>query len=362
MDSTVHDYLKLKSAVMIKKYIFSLLIVLSACSFLSAQESEILYLEDGSILKGLIVEQEPGKKILFSGELVKISQGLRMVSEDLYEIPWSDISYIEKEDRSDLLLSGTKSEIVLKNSKSYIGIIKEMHPGVKIKFKDEGDKVHEFDYSDIKTIKTIEINPDQSLVEQFCYMDRIILKNSKIIDGYIVMQNIGRSLSVIIDDGSEIDIKLGDISVLKKLTNGKYNPIYDVVLQPGQYVYNNLNINFQDIEPTPAYIYIVNTESDDVIEAGVGQKVSIYANLIDTTTEMKAVKTLLITENARLVGNKKNHYETFKMDDFAATNIVIEKSKPTKAGTTEFSFTLYETGYYVLRVGNEKGFIIIRVS
>ena len=114
MDSTVHDYLKLKSAVMIKKYIFSLLIVLSACSFLSAQESEILYLEDGSILKGLIVEQEPGKKILFSGELVKISQGLRMVSEDLYEIPWSNISYIEKEDRSDLLLSGTKSEIVLK--------------------------------------------------------------------------------------------------------------------------------------------------------------------------------------------------------------------------------------------------------
>lgn len=348
---------------MIKNYILSLLIVLSACSFLSAQEKETLYLKDGSILKGSMVEQEPGKKILFSGDLVKISQGLRMVSEDLYEIPWGDISYIEKEDRSDLLLSGTKSEIVLKDGKSYVGIIKEMHPGVKIKFKNDSDKIHEFDYSDIKTIKTIEINPDQSIVEQFCYMYRIILKNSEIIDGYIVMQNIGKSLSVITVDGGEFDINLGDISVLKKLVNEKYNPVYDVVLQPGQYVYNNIDINFQKIEPTPAYIYIVNTESDDAVDANVGQKVSIYTNLIDKTTEIKAVKTLLITENARMVGNKKkNHYETFKMDDFAVSNIVIEKSEPTKAGTTEFSFTPKETGYYVLQVSNEKGFIIIKVS
>lgn len=347
---------------MIKKYILLLLIILSACSFLSAQEKETLYLKDGSILKGLMVEQEPGKKVLFSGELVKISQGLRMVSEDLYEIPWGDISYIEKEDRSDLLLSGTKHEIVLKDGNSYVGIIKEMHPGVKIKFKNDNEKIHEFDYSDIKTIKTIEINPEQSIIEQFCYMYRVILKNSKIIDGYIVMQNIGRSLSVITDDGSGFNIELGDISILKKLINENYRPIYDVVLQPGQYVYNNIDINFQNIEPTPAYIYIVDTASDDVIDAAVGQKVSIYANLIDKSTEMNAVKTLIISENARMVGNKKNHYETFKMDDFAVSNIVIEKSEPTKAGTTEFSFTPKEVGYYVLQVSNEKGFIIIKVS
>ena len=77
---------------MTNKFILTLFIILGACSFISAQELETLYLKDGSILKGVMVEQEPGKMVLFSGDLVKISHGLRMVSEDVYEIPWGDIS------------------------------------------------------------------------------------------------------------------------------------------------------------------------------------------------------------------------------------------------------------------------------
>lgn len=345
---------------MIKNYIMSLLIFLSACSFLSAQEIEILYLKDGSILKGSMVEQEPGKKLLFSGDLVKISQGLRMVSEDLYEIPWRDVSYIEKEDRSDLLLSGTKSEVVLKDGKSYLGFIKEIHPGLKIKLKDDNDKLHVLNYSDIKTISTIKINTNQSIKEQCYFMDRIVLKNDKVIDGFIVLQNVGKTMVVNCADG-DIEILLGDVLKLQKLSNEDYAPIYDIVLQPGQYVYRDMDVKFQNIIPTQAHIYIVNTEGD-VLDANVGQNVSIYANLIDKTTEMKVVKTTSITENASLFGSKKNHYETFKMEDFAVSNIVVEKSMPTKAGTTKLTFIPNETGYYVLQVGNEKGFIIIKAS
>ena len=346
---------------MIKKYILSLLIVLSACSFISAQELETIYLKDGSILKGVMVEQEPGKMVLFSGDLVKISHGLRMVSEDVYEIPWGDISYIEKDDRSVLLLSGTDSRVTLKNGKSYEGLVKEIHPGQFLKLKNESDKTYEFNYSDIKTIETIGINEKQSLIEQLYHKDMIILKNGKTVVGFIAKQNIGKTLSVILDDGTDFEIELTDIYRMKKSANENYNPIYDVVLQPGQFVHDKVDIEFQNIKPTQANIYIVNTEAK-VIDASVGQKVNIHANLVDKEAKISAVKAVRITEKASLVGNKENHYETFRMEDFANSNIVIEKSEVSKVGTTEFSFIPSETGYYVLQVSNINGFIIVRVS
>lgn len=343
---------------MIKNLILSLLVI-GTCSFLTAQETEVLYLKDGSILKGVMVEQEPGKSVLFSSDDVQISKGVCLVSTDLYKISWSDISYIEKEDKPDLLLSGTYSEVVLKDGKFHKGFIKEIYPGLEIKLKVENKELV-FNYNIIETINTLAINVQQPIVEQFYYVDKIVLKGGKEVEGYIVKQNIGKSLSVISDD-VEIEVQNSDVLKLIKTRNEKYRPVYDIVLQPGQFVYNKCDVIFQTIEPTPANIYIIDTECDDVIEVSGGQKVSIYANLINKKTEIQAIKSLSVSEKARLVGNKTNHFETFKIEDFASSNILVEKSEESKVGTTEFSFTPYEVGYYVLKVSSKTGFIVIRV-
>lgn len=344
-----------------KKIVILSLFALSCMySFLSAQEVETIYHKNGSVLNGYILEQEPGKNILFSSDEILVDKGLRMVDTDIYEINWNDISYIEKKNSSDLLLSGTNCNVELKNGKSYIGFIKEIYPGVKIKLKSDDEKIYEFNYSDIKTIETIRKNVAQPLIEQIYYKESIFLKNGKKIDGYIIRQSIDKSISLISND-TEIEIKLTDILKMRKSYNDNYTPVYDIVLQPGQYIYNNVDIRFQNIEPTPAYLYIVDIESTDIIDVYCGQKISIYANLIDEHTKISAVRTLKITRKEG-VSRKENHYETFKMDDFVNSNIVVEKSEPTRAGTTKFSFTPYESGYYVLQVSNKEGFIIIRVN
>lgn len=343
-----------------RKVFLSLMTLFCAYTSLIAQEIETFYLRNGSAFNGHILEQVPGKSIILSSDDVRVPESLRLVDVDIYEIYWNDISYIEKKDRSDLLLSGTNSLITLKNGKSYEGFIKEIHPGQLLKLKDDSNKTYEFSYSDIKTIETIVINSNQPFLEQFYHKDIIILKNGKTKNGFIVKQNIGESLSVVMDDGNDIEIQLTDISRMKKSVNEDYKPIYDIVLQPGQFVHNKIDITFQNIEPTPANIYIVNTESQ-MIDAYVGQKVSIHSNLVDKEAKINAIKAVKITRKEGL-GNKENHYETFKMEDFANSNIVIEKSEVSKVGTTVFSFVPSETGYYVLQVSNINGFIIIRVS
>lgn len=344
-----------------KKMLKVLLLFLSlSTTFLSAQEIEKMYLKNGSVLNGYILEQEPGIKILFTSTGDGNNNGLRMVDTDIYEIYWNDILYIEKEDKSDLLLSGINSKIILKSGKSHIGSIKEIYPGQKLKLKKENNEIHEFNYSDIESIEKIKINVNQSLSEQFYYIEQILLKNDETLYAYIVSQNVNKSILVFSND-DVIEIDLADIKKIKRLINDKYTPIYDVVLQPDQYVYNNIDIKFQIIEPTPAHIYIVDVESEEIIDVNVGQKVSIYANLIDKHTKVSVVKTSKITEKANLFGNKENHYETFKMDDIVNSNIVVEKSDVSKAGTTEFSFTPYEKGYYVLQVSNKEGYVVISV-
>ena len=345
-----------------KKILKVLLLFLSISnSFLSAQEIEKMYLKNGSVLNGYILEQEPGIKILFSSMDVENNKELRMVDTDIYEITWNDILYIEKEDKPDLLLSGINSKIILKSGKSYIGSIKEIYPGHKLKLKSENNKIYEFNYSDIEAIEKIKMNVNQSLSEQFYYKEQISLKNGEMLNAYILSQNVNKSIVVSSND-DVIEIALADIKKIKKFINDKYTPIYDLLLRPDQYVYNNIDIKFQIIEPTPAHIYIVNVESDEIIDVNVGQKVSIYANLIDKHTKVTAIKTSKITEKANLFGNKENLYETFKMEDIINSNIVVEKSDMSKAGTTEFSFTPFEKGCYVLQVSSKVGFIVIRAS
>lgn len=344
-----------------REVLFSIMLLLGVGLYLPAQNTETLYLNDDSVLKGYIKEQVPGNNIIFHSDDVDLKNGRQKSSNSLYDIKWSDISFIEKEDMPDTLLTGTISEVILNDDNSYTGFIIELHPGDFIKLKDENDKIHVVRYSNIRTINTKILNHNQALEEQFYYLDEIVLKDEGSVKGFIVKQSVGKSISVWVDETETVNIPLNDIAKLRKQPNNTfYKPIWDKILQEGQFVYNNSDIVFQDIKPTVQGLYIVDVKQN-VLTAELNKEISVYANLIDDETKMTAIKTVRMEDRANLIGNKKNYYETFKMDDFVSSNIEVKKSNVTKGGTTEFSFTPTETGYYVLYVSSEEGYIVFKV-
>lgn len=343
-----------------KRIIISIGLLFGLMVNLPAQKMETLYLNDGSVLNGYIKEQNIGRNIIFHSEDVTLDDSKHKKANKLYDIRWTDISFIEKDCVPDTVLTGTINEVLLKDNQKYKGFIIEIYPGDFIKIKDENDKIHVFSYSNIMTINTNPLNENQPVMEQFCFVDEIVLKNANPIKGFIVKQDIGKSISLWVGDNDVKDIPLTEIKQLRKELNNKYRPVSDMILEKGQFVYNNTEIKFQIIEPTVQDIFIIDTVN--VLNAEKGKKVSIYANLIEPEIKISAVITSTVEESANLFGNKKNYYETFKMNDFISSNIKIEKSKVSKGGTTGFSFIPTESGYYVLYVSGKEGYIVFKVS
>lgn len=324
-----------------RKLYLSLLIVLcSVC--LNAQQESTVYLNDGNSLKGYISEQTPGKKLVFAS------------GEDFIDLKWSDINYIGNEVPPVTLLSGIIDVVTLKNDEVVRGFMVEVRPGRDIRMDDGKSYL----YSNIKTIGKETINENQSFAQQSRYIDRLILKNNDEYTGFIVCQEIGKSVTLLFKDGKTKVVNLKEIGTFAKEKNSEYSPIWDVVLEKGKFVKGDktTEVKFQKIEPINN-IYFVDVNGD-MINTSAGQPVVIYANLNDNNANVLAVKTLQQSDSKGLFSSKKNYYETFKYNDFVGS-LPVEKSPVSKVGTTTIKFTPAEKGYYVIMVKGVEGFIVI---
>lgn len=314
-----------------------------------AQDYETVYLKDGSKIKGYIAEQTPGKSIGFIQEN----------SEEPIVVKWEDISYIEQDKLPTTLLSGINSVVTLKNDDVITGRIIEIYPGSKIRI-DNGTEERVCDFSYIDNITKVVINENQPFEEQAYYLDVVYLKNNNKVKGFITKQIIGKSITVLDNKKKIQNIELKDIVSLKREKNDDYKPVLDIVLTPGQYMCDGINVKFQNLEPINS-IYFVDVNGN-MIKTGVDQEVIICANMIDKNANVLATKTLHQTEKKNLIGSKKLEYETFTNDDFLKSSLVVEKSAVSKNGTTKLSFTPKEKGYYVLRINGVTGFIVIHAK
>lgn len=336
-----------------RKIYLSLFFVL--CGFcLNAQQEETVYLNDGGSLKGYIAKQVPGKTVTFAS------------GENMCDLNWSDINYIEKETPAETLLSGVMDVVTLKDDEVIRGFIIEIRPGRDVRM----DNGRSYPYSNIKSLAKEKINESQTFAEQSFYIDKLILKNTKKeYSGFIVCQEIGKSVTLLNENNKTQEFSLKEVEAFVKEKNNKYSPIWDVVLEKGKFVKSDktTEIKFQQIEPKDNGLYFVLEQNklavnkDDVIKTSIGQIVVIYANLNDANANVLVIKTSHESERKSLFGNEIFNYETFRYNDFV-NSLPVEKSPVSKAGTTTIKFTPTEEGYYVLRVHGVEGFIIIQAK
>lgn len=158
--------------------------VLLTASYGFAQTVDKVYLQSGRVLEGFISEQIPGKEITVSTE-----SGDRTCS-------WSDIVRTEKvfDGKSP---AGIIETVTLKSGEKIAGwiLVQNIGKDLTVRMHDGGSRTVPLD--SVAVIGSDVAVPGKSVWDEAPLLDRIILSDSTVVEGFIVSRQMGESVSVL---------------------------------------------------------------------------------------------------------------------------------------------------------------------
>ena len=149
-----------------------------------AQTVDKVYLQSGLVLDGYISEQIPGKEIT-----VTTKSGDRTCK-------WSDIVRTEKI-FGENCSGGMAETVTLKSGESIEGRISVQNIGKDLTMETRDGEMRTVSFEDIAEISSDVVGSERQLWEVVPLLDRIILKDSTMVEGFIVTRRIDESVSIL---------------------------------------------------------------------------------------------------------------------------------------------------------------------
>ena len=180
------------------------------CPAVSAQNVEKVEMKEGKSIEWYSSEQRPGEEISVTTE--------NGTEKDM----WNNIVKTKKlfRDNSEF---GINERINLSTGTVFEGRMSEQNIGrnIIIETANGGHKVIGLD--DIVSIDSESVSDSIPLWEQIVFLDRLILRDSTVIDGFIVSRRLGESVSILQQNRFRPDvIPLSEIAVYQKIKNTDY--------------------------------------------------------------------------------------------------------------------------------------------
>lgn len=308
---------------------------LSTLKFKNSQYSNVFLLERGSIIKFLDL------------------------TPNQYKFVWGDMYRTVKSKRPDNLYSGLKEVLVLNDNTTVAGQIIEQFPGKDLKIETEEGEVLSFKFSQVKQIKTEKLTEKLDLWSQIQLLDKITVKGEETeLIGFISSRKLGKEVVFEFEDGSKRTIQQNQIASYAKIPNEKYTEVYDKVLEEGEILLNGKEAYFMSLETAGQYIIIGETVS---AQFKVGENVCLEAKLADTNSTITLVKAhveKIDIQNGRKKEQKREIVITYQ--DLVQSHVEINR-EITPLGNIKVTFTVEETGDYVLYIQGKNEYIVINV-
>lgn len=266
-----------------KRFIVTLLAVAGFITPLTAQNTDYIFVKDGSVYEGFISMQEPGTAISVTAQsatLIVNSENisnLEMATKPVAKLPeqmrnwlnknragetevevaslkisgvqYDDVLVLEKGSRYKLLSfntheynlnwgdiiktrkneafnkknSGICDVVTLKNGKRFKGVIIEQTIGVELKIKYEKNSIEAIRFSDILSIHTEQVDNKANLWKLLPLLDKVELKDGSELTGFISSRMMGQSIIFVSQNSAvERSIALKDITKYRKVVNSQY--------------------------------------------------------------------------------------------------------------------------------------------
>lgn len=336
-----------------------------------AEENEVLHgVGEGREMTFSTIVDKIGNRIsnvylIEKGEFVKY---VEFTKHD-YTLKSDEIASIEYAKRPNTMLSGVNRSLLVKSgdeSRTVSGQCLKEIPGKTIYLLGEDGVMESFNVADVKKDNSIKNNPDQSIFAQSPLLDEILLKDGSIHCGIVTernYQNIQNLYYILtsINNGSEFttSIQLSEVTEFHKLPNPDYNPIHDILLKPGDMVFNRKEcktIKLEELED----VFFIDSKSE-MMSFNVKGKfcLDVEANF----KENKELQEWLLIK-ARKIEKTKKQTEHFEFDyaDIVKYTIQPKDISTSMNNTTKISYSLNEKGLYVFFNKQTKQAVLIELK
>ena len=309
--------------------------VLLTASYSFAQTVDKVYLQSGQILEGYISEQIPGKEITVTTE-----SGARTCN-------WSDIVRTEKVFDEKAPASITET-VTLKSGESITGRILVQNIGKDMTVGMQDGKRRTIPIDSVAVISSEVASAGESVWDKAPLLDRIILKDSTAVEGFIISRQMGESVSILKQNRFKPQTyPLNAIACYQKFKNGNFEPeiVSDVkvTVEGKDVAFLNTSIMFDEVRIAAEDMPQTFSENPMTVE--------VYGLDIKSPVNVYKVKDEYLEDEVNVA-------YVFNMSDKPATEAAVVDRTGNK---TVLTLEVKKSGYYFVALNDFKAGIIIEL-
>ena len=309
--------------------------VLLTASYSFAQTVDKVYLQSGQILEGYISEQIPGKEITVTTE-----SGARTCK-------WSDIVRTEKVFDEKAPASITET-VTLKSGESITGRILVQNIGKDMTVGMQDGKRRTIPIDSVAVISSELASAGESVWDKAPLLDRIILKDSTAVEGFIISRQMGESVSILKQNRFKPQTyPLNAIACYQKFKNGNFEPeiVSDVkvTVEGKDVAFLNTSIMFDEVRIAAEDMPQTFSENPMTVE--------VYGLDIKSPVNVYKVKDEYLEDEVNVA-------YVFNMSDKPATEAAVVDRTGDK---TVLTLEVKKSGYYFVALNDFKAGIIIEL-
>lgn len=309
--------------------------VLLTASYSFAQTVDKVYLQSGQILEGYISEQIPGKEITVTTE-----SGARTCN-------WSDIVRTEKVFDEKAPASITET-VTLKSGESITGRILVQNIGKDMTVGMQDGKRRTIPIDSVAVISSEVASAGESVWDKAPLLDRIILKDSTAVEGFIISRQMGESVSILKQNRFKPQTyPLNAIACYQKFRNGNFEPeiVSDVkvTVEGKDVAFLNTSIMFDEVRIAAEDMPQTFSENPMTVE--------VYGLDIKSPVNVYKVKDEYLEDEVNVA-------YVFNMSDKPATEAAVVDRTGDK---TVLTLEVKKSGYYFVALNDFKAGIIIEL-
>ena len=309
--------------------------VLLTASYSFAQTVDKVYLQSGQILEGYISEQIPGKEITVTTE-----SGARTCNG-------SDIVRTEKVFDEKAPASITET-VTLKSGESITGRILVQNIGKDMTVGMQDGKRRTIPIDSVAVISSELASAGESVWDKAPLLDRIILKDSTAVEGFIISRQMGESVSILKQNRFKPQTyPLNAIACYQKFKNGNFEPeiVSDVkvTVEGKDVAFLNTSIMFDEVRIAAEDMPQTFSENPMTVE--------VYGLDIKGPVNVYKVKDEYLEDEVNVA-------YVFNMSDKPATEAAVVDRTGDK---TVLTLEVKKSGYYFVALNDFKAGIIIEL-
>jgi hypothetical protein len=293
-------------------------------------------------------------RVLEKGAKIKYVE----LTPNTYSLNWDTISVIKAERRPKTALSGINRIYELASGMKYEGQYAGEVPGKTLSVYLDNGVVEVLEASRIVGYSVSKINPKQSLPEQSEFLDILLLKGDSLrfngeslVKGIIIEQNyknlknVDNYLLVQLENGSTQSVKLNEIAEFRKEVNAAYKPLYDVLMQEGEFVINRKETKTAAITENKSGVFLPSDSCSTIIERKHPSTEVVIETRFADEAQSRQLKVVKVN---KYTGKRRPVVYGFTFEDIVKKNILPAAIETSVNNITKLQYTISGEGLFVI--------------